>query len=558
MNDKENVSEVWQLYCKGKDYNSSLDPNYYTTVETNERMAFGDQWKGVISNGLPTPQLNMFKIVINYMIAFLRSSKTTILYSINGIDSNTEDPEELKVLETVKMLNQLAQQHWEDDKIDMLIGDALKDASLTGDMATYTYWDSELNDFCTELVDGVNVMLGNPNDKRINTARKAIQPYVLIIGRAMVEDLKREAKENGATEDEINLIQSDTDNQYQAGERGKHELTNDGKGDKATYIIKLYKDHKTKTIHWTKAVKSVEIKKHIDTKMKLYPVSWGNWDSRKNSYHGQALLTGFVQNQIFVNKMVAMVMLHLMNIALPKMVYDKTRIASWSNAVGAAIGVQGEVNGVATAIQPAQMSNQILDTLQFVLKFTREAMGANEVLLGNVKPENTSAIVQVTQQSSIPLANQQMNLYDFIEQIAYIWLEFIKVNYGDVTRKITLKNKDGTQQVIEFNAGDILNQDIRVKIDVGPSSYWSEIASVNTMDNLLQQGVLDVVHYLERLPDGYIPNKDQLIADLQEKMDMEQQMASQEQKFTTIAEFIETLPPELQGPIQQFVQSSGM
>ena len=52
---------------------------------------------------------------------------------------------------------------------------------------------------------------------------------------------------------------------------------------------------------------------------------------------------------------------------------------------------------------------------------------------------------------------------------------------------------------------------MELKLDVGASSYWSEIAAMQTMDNLLSQGKIDIVDYLERIPDGYIAKKQELI-----------------------------------------------
>ena len=48
-------------------------------------------------------------------------------------------------------------------------------------------------------------------------------------------------------------------------------------------------------------------------------------------------------------------------------------------------------------------------------------------------------------------------------------------------------------------------------VDVGASSYWSEIAALNTLDNLLAQGHITFLQYLKRLPDNIIPEKQQLI-----------------------------------------------
>jgi hypothetical protein len=53
-----------------------------------------------------------------------------------------------------------------------------------------------------------------------------------------------------------------------------------------------------------------------------------------------------------------------------------------------------------------------------------------------------------------------------------------------------------------------------IKLDVGASSYYSEIASIQTLDNLLRDGHIDILQYLERIPDGYIPNRRALIEEI--------------------------------------------
>ena len=60
-----------------------------------------------------------------------------------------------------------------------------------------------------------------------------------------------------------------------------------------------------------------------------------------------------------------------------------------------------------------------------------------------------------------------------------------------------------------------------IKLDVGASAYWSEIASMQTLDNLLKLGHIDIVDYLERIPDGYVAKRQELLSKY--KLRMEQQ-----------------------------------
>ena len=63
---------------------------------------------------------------------------------------------------------------------------------------------------------------------------------------------------------------------------------------------------------------------------------------------------------------------------------------------------------------------------------------------------------------------------------------------------------------------------MNVRADVGATTYFSEIAMIQTLDNLRHDGVLDVMAYLERIPDKLIPRKRELMARLKESAALEQ------------------------------------
>lgn len=68
------------------------------------------------------------------------------------------------------------------------------------------------------------------------------------------------------------------------------------------------------------------------------------------------------------------------------------------------------------------------------------------------------------------------------------------------------------------------------EVDAGASSYWSEISALNTLDNLLINGKIDTIQYLERIPDELIPKKDALIAEMQAAVEQLQQSAQIENR----------------------------
>lgn len=536
----------WQLYEKGKDYKRKID--LYSNVDRNERFYAGDQWKGVVSNGLPTPVFNIFKRVINYFIAAIMSQAVKMQFVPENIGDETQDPQELEVKQAAEIISAYSETLWEDAKMDNNLRQVLLDAALSADACAYVWWNPEIDTgqeavgcMEIELPDNVNVFFGNPNDHRVQK-----QPYIIISFRELVENLKAEARKNGVEEYMVNMIASDTDYQDQSGDRAKIELDATGQDDgKTTAILMLKRDPVTKTIKFNKSTKAVTIREEVDTGLKLYPIPWMSWDKRKNSYHGQAVGTGLIPNQVFINKMFAMVMLNLMYSAFPKVVYDSNVIKTWTNQIGQAIPVAGagdDIRKVATTIQPGEMSTQVMGVIDAAITYTKDLVGASDAALGDVKPENHSAIIAVQQAAAIPLETIKANLYQWVEDMGNIWLDFMATKYG--RRNITI-NVKGVRQVVPFDFDRLQNMRLKLKIDVGPSSYWSEITAMQTLDNLLTSEKITFLQYLERIPNGVIPQKQELIEEVQ-AMDQQKQFVGQ-----MMGNFMQQMPPEVQQMMAQ-------
>lgn len=517
---KAKQTDEWLLYEQGKDYNTRV--GWYETIDLNERMYAGDQWNGVVSNGLPQPVFNIFRRCINYFISAIMSQKVTATFIPENIPEDSEDEREIEITQAAKLISNYSGVLWEKLKMDSHLRQALLDAAITGDMCGHVYWDSTIKtgqkvegveiegDIAFEMID--NVIFGNPNDSRVEP-----QPWIIIPYRELVSKLKKEAKANKVSEQDILNIASDTDNKEQSGDLGKIEMEGKGETGKTTVLIKYWRDPETGTIHYTKSTKSCVIVEDTNMGITRYPVAHNNWDKRKNSYHGLAVGTNLVPNQIYINKMFAMVMLNLMNTAFPKVVYNQSLVEKWKNQIGEAIAVQAgeDMSKVAHYLQPGQMSSQIMGTIDAAINYTKDFIGVTDAALGDIKPDNTSAIIAVQQASFIPLETIKQNLYQFVEDIEYIKADMMVAKYGE--RKITvIEQGKRVVKIIDFSQlKDVI---LKIKIEVGASSYWSEITEMQTLDHLLQQEKINFLQWLERVPDGYIPKKDDLMAEIREQM----------------------------------------
>jgi hypothetical protein len=235
-------------------------------------------------------------------------------------------------------------------------------------------------------------------------------------------------------------------------------------------------------------------------------------------------------NQIFINRMFAMVMYHLMMTAFPKMVYNADLIDTPSNEIGESIGVSGmdlgaPIKNVLGYLEPGNMSAQITQVIDMALQYTKEMLGISDAAMGQIdNPKNTSAIIAVQKSSAIPLENPKSNMYEWIEDIGHVLMDMIGTYYGKrpIVMDVPITDPQGQQttqkQVQLYDFSQFKDIWLKVRADVGEASYWSEITMMQTLDNLLAQGHIDFMQYLERIPDEYIPQKEQLISEIKEKM----------------------------------------
>ena len=539
---------------------------------------------------LAKPTFNIIKRVTSLFVASLTSSNTTISFEpLSYYDGdNLKDPENnAAVIATAEVRNL-----FEKFKMDYRIREALFDGAQTGDYCAHFYWNPDAipyggafgaykGEIEFELIDGINVMFGNPNTPNVED-----QPYILILGRDTIENLKEEArlfagsreKRGGTAETDyvIDSLTSDSEWQWQAGVGGRTEIMpSDDKTGKALYGLlytKITKEepvideetgiqvrvnevdedgnpiietdsegkpmmnvdgtpvYKTvgatrlvTSVHVTKATRQMTIYEDVDTGLSRYPIAWGNWEKQKNQYHGRALVTGIVPNQIFINSMMAMIFRHLQLQSFPKTIYNADLIGQWNNEVGAAIGVHNMQPGmslreVATTMQPADMSNQIVMCIDRVMQYTRDCLGATDAQMGNVRPDNTSALMVLQSSAEVPLENTRAGLHEWIEDVGAILLDMMGTYYGkrplvrertfedisesngapmiDPTTGQMMTQTTARRVVEEFDFTQLKRLWFNIRAEVGATTYYSEIAMVQTLDNLRRDGTLDIIAYL--------------------------------------------------------------
>ena len=497
MRDKDNVTLAWQRYNACADYKNAN--NYYSMVDENYRYYQGDQWGNTQSNGLPMPVFNVIKPVIRYKTSIIKQNDTAILYTTD----NTRDKDYKTLQQIAEVLTNYAKVLWEKNKMDYLNECMLTDAAISGNGFMYHYFDGGKGEIASELVDGVNVYPGNPNVADIQS-----QEYIIIAFRKSLGEVKRSAeanrknKLNNLSKDDIDNIMPDTDTRYQAGDNAKTEMRDSAM---VTELLMLWRDYNTGTIHFSKSTRDVEIVKDTDLGLTLYPIAMMTWEPAKNFFFGIPDAKSLIPNQDYINTIAAMVMASTSFSSFPKMIYNADLIDNPSTDVGVAIGVSGgvDVRSAIGFISPQGVGGDAFNMFERTISLTKELMGANDGALGNINPENASgkAILAVMEQSAVPLDGVKRRFYNYIEDNALIWADMWRVYHSNDEKIVTVK-EDGEEelQTYSIDAGAWNKLMLNVKVEVGPSSRWSELVMTQILDNLLGQQMIDLEFYVNAMP----------------------------------------------------------
>ncbi|MEN6421644.1 MAG: hypothetical protein ABFD76_06810, partial [Smithella sp.] len=450
MKIKQKPDEIWKEYQDGIAYNTQLD--LYANVECNNNFYNDKQWEGVIAPDLDKPAFNFLKPVVNFYIAMLISDDIAANVALYGGGALAAMEQAAERDSIQKAISQEILNIMERENMQFKNRKAIRNAAVDGDCCFYNWFDAEAEtgqlyegQIRTDVIDNTNVIFGDPSES--DTEK---QPYMIVVYRALTENVKEESKTNGMGEDEINQIVPDSDSIYMNDEKNYDK-------NYTTVLLKMWKvkravnGRNVKSVHMVKCTQTAIVKKAWDTDYRRYPLNWMSWEAVKNSYHGVAPLTGKIQNQIFVNKMYAMAMRFTARTAFPKIIYNKQKLKNgWDNRVDVAIGVDGPPNDIIFSnFQAADMSSSVPELISSTITQTKDLMGANETALGNVEPDNTSAIITVQNQARIQLDMQRLDFYNCVEGYIRSYIDMMRVHYG--LREIEITDENQNKAVVSFD-----------------------------------------------------------------------------------------------------------
>lgn len=591
-------NQIEQEYRAGVSYKDGLGTRgLYEQNKINERFMVGDQWHGAkCGSDRPLVRHNVIKRIGDYKMAVVGSNPIAVNYTADGVpatiglkdrvqrirdaaaqsetllersavfDTDVPTTEEINIV--TAELSGYFDFTAERVKLQDLKEQVLRDAYVTGTGILYTYWDESIRtglyaneshtapitgDIACEVLDVENVYFGDPS---VTDVQK--QPYILIAQRRSVAEIRRLMRAAGRSREEQERIKPDRDFANQAGEYGDVEQEDT----KRTWLLTKFFKEWDKDGGWRiKAVMvsgGVVVRPPWDIGIRRYPIDIFRWERRKNCIYGESEITYLIPNQIAINRMITASVWAVMMMGMPIMVVNGDVVQQpVTNEPGLVIRTIGGVDVTRNAIgyvNPPNFSPNFDNNISSLIANTLTQSGANDSALGDVNPENTSAIIAVREAATMPMQTVQNRFYSFMEDVARTWAEFFVMLYGD--RHLRVDNDDGSYWYLPFDGKRYRELLINARIDVGASTLWSVSQSIRTLDNLFDRGIIDVFQYLQRLPRGTVPNVNGLIREMAKANQSAQSMGASNggdlpSAGLTETEVVAGLTPEMQAVYQQ-------
>lgn len=511
-------NEIFNEYREGVAYKSSLGKRgIYEQNRINERFYIGDQWYGAkCGNDRPLVRHNVIKRIGDYKMSQILSRVPAVEFTAEGVplspdtvltQKNVKDGALNGAELVTKAFGKYFNTTCERLNFASILEETLRNSYITGTGVLYTFWDNSVKtglyadelkrvkisgDICCQVLDIEDVYFGDVYAERIED-----QPYIIIFTKVDTEAALREARLYGADIATLNMIE---------------ESAVDGK---ITVLCKLFKEYTSDggyTIKCVKVCEKATVRPVFDTGLRLYPFSVFKWERRNNCAYGESEITFQIPNQIAINRMITANVWSAMTTGMPIMLVNGDTVTEKiTNEPGQIIKVYGsneDVSGAVKYVTPPTFEKDYDGSINSLINNTLTQSGANEVALGDSRADNATALMTMRDAALMPLQIAKNRFYTFVEETARIWAEFWVTKYGN--RKIKIADETGVWYM-PFDGDKYKNLLISTKVDVVNDTVYSEKERIDTLLVLFEKGVINRAQLIERLPDGVITNKKQLI-----------------------------------------------
>lgn len=473
------VERIFELYEKGIAHHRKH--NIYDQSKKNYDFFEGRQWEGLKVSFIP-PVENVIKPIVKHKYNTVSMQDIELVFT-----SETEGAEEY-----IKALNKYFAHIWESKKMYIKMWKSNKYSSIDGDNHIFIY-DKECN---SQLIDKTHIYFGNEYETYVQK-----QPYIIISERLDIEEVKKRAKRNGISDEEIDLIFPDEEI-----ENRNDSMKYESSDKKCTSLV--YLEMKEDGLHFTRCVRNLIYEPEKNTKLKLYPIASLVCNERKGHSRGIGEVEPLIPNQIEINKTLFRRSEAIKQTSFPKIAYKEGAIENpgeLENA-GAQIRVTQSatnVNEIISYLNPAHISNDAKIFSDELIMQTKELNNSGDGAMGNIDPTKASgaAIQALTAQANVSSNEAMANYKQYAEDIGLIFFEYFRVYNPDF--KFSLENE-------EHQIPETVIKNIKLKIDVSPSTPYNKYAVESELKSLFTSGVISFEEFVDALDENSLLPKNKL------------------------------------------------
>lgn len=546
----DECTEIWRKYERGIDYHRQI--RLLDRTDKNHRFYLGDQWYGANTGGETLPIFNFIKPIVKYKVATVSQNTMTANYS--PIEHNSDQ------MAACDLLNLNFARCWEKGKMDTLSWKIIKDAAIAGD--SYIYFGEGGDIAAGQMVDNVNIFFADEQNAGIQE-----QKYIIIKERLFVSDVKRMAKSNGISDDDISLILPDDKSDEELGD--KKEVNYDREDGKCTSLLYMEKDE-SGFVHIARSVKNIvyqpdkvlraELSPLEQTEsediysplgLKSYPIISFVWEDKKGSVRGSGEVEYLIPNQLEVNKTLARRSIAVKQGAYPKLAYAEGMVKNPESLdkIGGTIAIQNTnaqgINNIVSYLSPINTSPDAKNLSDELIYQSRELAGAGDAATGSIDPTKASgtAIIAVRDQTALPLNEQVARYQQMVEDLAYLWYDLM-VSYNP--NGIVIETEDDNGEIVKaVIPPEVLEtMKVNVRVDVSKANPYSKYAREQSLQNLFGMQAISFEEYVNALDDDAAMPKGKL-------QDILDKRAEEQRKQEELAAAMAAMQQEIQQKNQE-------
>lgn len=581
-----------EIYTEFSSYESWLrEQGIPEIIKRNIDMYEGNQWAEATdrTQNMPRPVFNAYAFLIETKLGNILGSPM----HVNYISDSTRD-----ISNKFTRISEYVRKEAEEDKFDNFV---TREAELKGTGFKYYYFDEKAigkkgqykGGVRIEIIDPLDIAFANPIEQDVQK-----QDWIIIRNRVDI-DLAKSECDNKERRELIKADDIDNSTYSEVKELDKantvYVYTKFKKIDNEVYFAKATKDvliHDYKAlnpkIHEKKYLEMLENEDEREEKPKeeitsqvnhdseleassstsgykayLYPINSLTFKHKNKRIIGIPDMDDVIEAAKNINANFGVATLNNLQVACPKYVVKENALQGQqiSNKVGETIvdhTPQG-VKGI-DVLQATPITAGALQLAPSSLELLRVIKGATDVITGETNTKDLSgyAIAQLSAQAQKPVAVMQKQLWRHKEREAEIFRQFIILFYNEETEfkhknspyemaQLQQQEQPVTEFTVEsFKGSDFENFEFDVQVEVGAGTQYSEIQSMQQLDNLLEGGYIDFNTYIECYPDKAMAFKQEMkdslkMREMSENVQLKQQIEALNQQLQEVSTYTKGL-----------------